>query len=266
MKRDVPHFRIGLLLTEAGILAPQQLDEAIRQGEQNGEPFLKVLVSSGGLRQHELQAVIRAQSLIWGGLLDVDRAIGALRVVHGRNVTFEEGLQSVGWVRPKHTSAETIAGYSPSGPPQSAGEGGYRHCQYCGTKLPADAVLCSFCTGDNSRISLRMKGAALADPPEQEPVRQRTPQVEPGLQIVATSVPRDPVLMAFFSGLCIPGLGQVLIGQLTKGICFAVIFIVSAFFTGGISSLVLLPIAAADAYLVADKLRRGKGVGPWEFF
>ena len=60
MKRDVPHFRIGLLLTEAGILAPKQLDEAIQQGDQTSVPFLRVLVSNGVLKQHELQAVIRA--------------------------------------------------------------------------------------------------------------------------------------------------------------------------------------------------------------
>ena len=108
MKRDVPHFRIGLLLTEAGILAPQQLDDAIKVGTQSGMPFLKVLVSSGSLKQHELQAVIRAQSLIWSGLLDVERAVKALNIVHENNVSIDEGLRSVGWYRQEGTVTDTI--------------------------------------------------------------------------------------------------------------------------------------------------------------
>lgn len=263
MKRDVPHFRIGLLLTEAGILAPEQLDSAIRNGEQSGEPFLKVLVSSGGLRQNELQAVIRAQSLIWSGLLDVERAIRALNVVHTQTVSFDEGLRSIGWVRPEGSSSETIQNYAPPlGEPAASSNNGRRNCQYCGTKLPDDAVLCPFCTGDNSRTS----GIVKAIKVEAEPVWERQPRAVDSLRLTAASVPRDPLLMSIFSGLCMPGLGQIFIGQLAKGICLALIFLLTAFVTGGVSSLVLLPVAAFDAYLLADKLRRGKSIGPWEFF
>src|SRR6185437_2172857 len=142
MKRDVPHFRIGLLLTEAGILAPKQLDEAIQEGEQTGIPFLRVLVSSGQLKQHELQAVIRSQSLIWSGLLDVERAIQALTVVHRNDVSIDEGLQNVGWTRPNDGSMEeTVAGsvqvmQLEAEVATAETDNGSRPCQYCGTLLP----------------------------------------------------------------------------------------------------------------------------------
>ena len=45
-----------------------------------------------------------------------------------------------------------------------------------------------------------------------------------------------------------------------------VLTVLLAFMTGGISSLVMFPVAALDAYLLADKLDNGKMVGAWEFF
>jgi hypothetical protein len=260
MKRDVPHFRIGLLLTEAGILAPQQLDDAIKTGSQSGLPFLKVLVSSGTLKQHELQAVIRAQSLIWSGFLDVERAVKALSIVHDSNVSIDESLRSVGWSGPVASASETLVTsvqLKGTGPPGILTTYG-RCCQYCATVLPEGAMLCPFCTGDNRRVSIHTKM-------QLEPAWQRD-DPDDGTFITATMPPRDPLLMAFISGACLAGLGQVIIGQSAKGICLILLTVVLAVITGGVSSLVIFPISALDAYLVADKLRNGKLVGAWEFF
>lgn len=257
MKRDVPHFRIGLLLTEAGIIGPSQLDEAIRQGEQEGQPFLRVLVGSGYLKQHELQAVIRAQSLIWSGLLDVERAIRALTIVHSDDVSIDEGLRSVGWVRPDGSSAETIAGSVQirTAPPPANGNGTI--CQYCGSSLERGTTICSFCTGEVQRAS--------AVKLQIEPAWQRQAGSSDG-RLVATTPARDPLLMAFFSGCLIAGLGQLLIGQAAKGFVILVLSMIVGFLTGGMSALFIMPLAALDAYLLADKLRNGKTVGQWEFF
>lgn len=264
MKRDVPHFRIGLLLTEAGILAPQQLDDAIRQGETDGTPFLRVLVGSGELKQHELQAVIRAQSLIWSGLLDVERAIKALTIVHADDVTIDEGLRSVGWIRPENTMGDTIVSSvqvktKPETVRPSNGNGAPVNCQYCGTTLNPGEVLCSFCTGENNRGN---SGVRLAI----EPAWQRQAIPSDGSRIVATIPARNPLFMAFLSGCCAAGLGQVLIGQSAKGVSLIVISLLLGFASSGVASLVLFPLAALDAYLLADKLRNGKTVGMWEFF
>jgi hypothetical protein len=259
MKRDVPHFRIGLLLTEAGIIAPVQLDAAIQQGEQKGEPFLKVLVGAGYLKQHELQAVIRAQSLIWSGLLDVERAIAALSIVHSSDVTIDEGLRSVGWVRPSQGSSDETEAHPVqvrTKPAEPSSNGSL--CQYCGFALERGLNICTFCTGANLRNSA---AKIQIDPPWQKQAASN----DQG-RISATTPARDPLLMTFFSGCCFPGLGQILMGQVAKGAVVGVIALLIMFITNGMAALVLLPIAALDAYLVADKLRDGRTVGPWEFF
>lgn len=262
MKRDVPHFRIGLLLTEAGILAPKQLDDAIRQGETDGTPFLRVLVGSGELKQHELQAVIRAQSLIWSGLLDVERAIQALTIVHSEDVSIDEGLRSVGWIRPENTIGDTIASSVQvklrSDVARPSNGNGTLSCQYCGTILAAGVSLCPFCTGENNRTS-SVRVAI-------EPAWQRQAQPSDGSRIVASAPARDPLLMAFFSGCCLAGLGQMIIGQSAKGVCMIVVSLLLGLASGGVASLMLLPLAALDAYLLADKLRNGRTIGMWEFF
>lgn len=265
MKRDVPHFRIGLLLTEAGILAPKQLDDAIQNGDQSGTPFLRVLVSSGELKQHELQAVIRAQSLIWSGLLDVEHAIQALSIVHNNDVSIDEGLRDVGWVRTDGGGmADTLTGTvlvkNATAPGENGTNDGSRPCQYCGTALERDVTLCPFCTGENMRppptSSMRI---------HVEPSWQRQMSTS-GDRLIAPSPARDPALMAFLSGACIAGIGQIMIGQVAKGACLMIIAIVMAAVTGFASSLIVFPLAAIDAYLLAEKLRNGKSIGPWEFF
>lgn len=259
MKRDVPHFRIGLLLTEAGILAPQQLDEAIVQSEQKGTPFLRLLITEGALKQHELQAVIRAQSLIWSGLLDVDRAIKALNVVHTSDVSIDEGLRCVGWSRPEGSLSETVSTsvrVTTESKSEAASEP--RPCQYCGTILSAGSTLCAFCTGENSR-------GASSNRIHIEPAWQRQAVEQDAGVIRSTIPPRDPALMAFFSGLLLPGLGQLVIGQSIKGLCLIIIATVMALATKGASCLFLFPLCALDAYLLAEKLKQGKAIGPWEF-
>lgn len=264
MKREVPHFRIGLLLTEAGILDPQQLNAAIMAGEKTGVPFLRVLVSSGFLSQQELQAVVRAQSLIWKGLLDVERAIKALNLVHTRSLTIDESLKNVGWVRPEAISAQlpeevpVAVQERPAGGPAAQDGNGAEKCQYCAAPISAGAVRCQFCTGEVPRMAPSRHRL--------EPARKVEIKSFDDSGIKATNPPRDPVLMAFFSGCCVPGAGQVLLGQTAKGIMLVLITVALAFVTAGMSVLALAPLAALDAYLLAEKLKNGKYIGPWECF
>jgi hypothetical protein len=82
-----------------------------------------------------------------------------------------------------------------------------------------------------------------------------------GKQIHPTGKTMDPVLAALLSFLIV-GLGQIVLGQTIKGIVMLVVVI----FTFGFGMLLIWPVAIIDAYLIAQKLRRGQSVGEWEFF
>lgn len=69
-----------------------------------------------------------------------------------------------------------------------------------------------------------------------------------------------PLLCALLS-LFLPGAGQILAGQLAKGI----VMLLLAFFTVGFCGLLNL-LAAADAWLVAKRRHRGEKLGEWQFF
>lgn len=94
---------------------------------------------------------------------------------------------------------------------------------------------------------------------------------EPG-RIMPSVPPKDPILMAVVS-FFIPWLGQILLGQVKKGIVMIVVTPVLlgiiAVLTCGLG-LIVLPfvdvLAAVDAYLLAKKLKEGSGIDEWEFF
>lgn len=109
--------------------------------------------------------------------------------------------------------------------------------------------------------------------PSPEPVAPSPTPVapKPGLPSAAPLAPRpapaapvttgaDPVLAALAS-LIIPGLGQLLAGQGAKGVVLLIVGMLSCGM-GGLLNLV----AAVDAYLIAQRKRRGESVQDWQFF
>lgn len=70
-----------------------------------------------------------------------------------------------------------------------------------------------------------------------------------------------PDVVAALLSLVLPGVGQMLLGQVAKG---AVLLIV-AVFTVGLCG-VLNVVAAIDAYLVAQRVKRGETIGDFTFF
>lgn len=78
--------------------------------------------------------------------------------------------------------------------------------------------------------------------------------------------PKDPLLMGILSGCCIAGLGQMILGQVTKGVVILLGSMVIAALTAGVSILVTWPLGGIDAYLIAKKLKAGNCVGQWECF
>lgn len=75
----------------------------------------------------------------------------------------------------------------------------------------------------------------------------------------------EPWLAALLSFLIV-GLGQMLIGQVKKGVVFLIGSVVLTFVTFGLSVFITSVLAIVDAYLIAKKKKEGKEVGEWEFF
>ena len=76
---------------------------------------------------------------------------------------------------------------------------------------------------------------------------------------------KSPTTAAILSCLIV-GLGQLYLGQVTKGIVmFLVSYLVGAA-TGGILTIIIWIAAIIDASNIGKKLEQGKSVGQWEFF
>jgi uncharacterized membrane protein YvbJ len=85
------------------------------------------------------------------------------------------------------------------------------------------------------------------------------------LQKAQTSDATNPIIMGLLSFLLV-GLGQMIMGQVTKGIVMLIGSMVLAFFTFGLSAFITTPISIIDAVLIAKKKQRGHLVNEWEFF
>ena len=84
----------------------------------------------------------------------------------------------------------------------------------------------------------------------------------------------EPIIAALLSVL-LPGLGQMLVGQTTKGVVMlvAAAAISGILLIGGLFIIIpccLIPfvpiIPAIDGFLIAKKLKEGQSVGEWDFF
>ena len=71
---------------------------------------------------------------------------------------------------------------------------------------------------------------------------------------------QHPIAAAALSFL-VPGLGQILCGQHKKGAVVLLLSVATCYVAG-----VACAVAAIDAWMVADKLRRGEPAGEWEWF
>jgi TM2 domain-containing membrane protein YozV len=76
---------------------------------------------------------------------------------------------------------------------------------------------------------------------------------------------RRPWLAALFS-LLLPGLGQIYCRQDNKGVFLIGMSLLGQWSTGGLSSWILCPALALDAFLIARKSNDGTEVCRWEFF
>lgn len=88
---------LGELLTSAGILTPEMLEDALQRSKETQLPLGKVVTWSGYLNDRQLQAAVEAQSLINDHLLSLEVGIKALKLVLSRRQSFESALDEIGW-------------------------------------------------------------------------------------------------------------------------------------------------------------------------
>lgn len=89
--------RIGELLTRAGVLRKQDLQEAIEISQDTGQMIGKVLIMSGFITKEDLQAAVEAQSLVRDGNLEFELALLAVATCSRERLLLDQALDQLGW-------------------------------------------------------------------------------------------------------------------------------------------------------------------------
>jgi hypothetical protein len=89
--------RLGDLLTAAGVLKLEQLQEAVRIARQQSLPVGRVLIMYGYLSGLQLQAALHLQSMLKDNLIDHSVALRVLGLIASNNISVSEALQQIGW-------------------------------------------------------------------------------------------------------------------------------------------------------------------------
>ena len=89
--------RIGDVLTMAGILTIDELDERLEIARTIGQPLGQTLLQLGDLSKYQLRCIVQVQSLVVDGLLNQERAIDAVKIVVHDRQSLETALEAVGF-------------------------------------------------------------------------------------------------------------------------------------------------------------------------
>ncbi len=99
------HKRLGDLLIEAGFVQPQQVEEALKLSQTSMCPLGQTLTKLNFISKEDLRPALQAQLLVNDGVLPLQLATGALRLMH-KGISFEEALQQLGWAPDTFTTSE----------------------------------------------------------------------------------------------------------------------------------------------------------------
>lgn len=99
MSKELSSLRLGDLLTAAGLLKLEELQEAVHIAKNQSLPVGRVLIMSGYLSERILQASIKVQSLVKDGILDYELALDTLNMLQSEPVELDEALQRLGWIK-----------------------------------------------------------------------------------------------------------------------------------------------------------------------
>ena len=141
------------------------------------------------------------------------------------------------------------------------------YCTSCGEAISNHAEVCPKCGVRQLKLKNYCQSCGAATQEYQDVCLSCGTRLQGGT--ISANGPVDtsvnPILMGLVSFLIV-GLGQIIMGQVGKGIAIFVGSIVLGFFTFGISAFITTPLAVVDAVLIAKKKQQGKRVGEWEFF
>lgn len=137
-------------------------------------------------------------------------------------------------------------------------------CPKCGSANDDENRFCTTCASP-------LYGSSTPDVQESSVTPSYAPTSVTPKKYIQPSGKKEPLWMAVASAV-IPGLGQILVGQITKGALLlvgAVVLICASCFSVGLSAaplLLLCAFSAFDAYKITEKLNGGHEVGEMEFF
>ena len=93
--------KLGILLSEAGLLSPVNLQSSIEHAARSGKPIGRVLVETNRITEFDLENALLAQSMIQEGLLERKDACEALKYAKDNNLPF---AQVTKWIALDQTS------------------------------------------------------------------------------------------------------------------------------------------------------------------
>ena len=145
--------------------------------------------------------------------------------------------------------------------------GGCRvYCTNCGEQIAEKAEICLKCGVRPFRTKLYCNECGSKVKNEhQEYCVDCGVSLKKNMISSGSSSTLEPWIAGLLSFL-LTGLGQMLIGQVKKGIVILIVSFFLGFVTFGLSAFIVIPLAIIDAYLIAKKVKEGKRVGEWEFF
>lgn len=110
MAQDATLIPIGELLTRAGILTVETLNDALQKSKERSLPLGKILVMLGFITQNHLKAAVEAQSMINDGMVSAELAASALGLVAKSDIKLPEALGQLGWQNQKAGAATNRLG------------------------------------------------------------------------------------------------------------------------------------------------------------
>lgn len=139
----------------------------------------------------------------------------------------------------------------------------FRSCPHCGSQRSVQESFCGFCGKALPYVAEQDKPGP--PPPIQQPPPQQQSQIPAPVSDLIYR-PGYSTTSAMICSLFIVGLGQIINGQVGKGLVMFVAAIIVAPFTLYIGMVAIWVLAIVDTAMIGARLKNGQSVTPWQFF
>lgn len=99
---------MGELMIEIGIVSRHDLNSALQISQDIGLPVGRVLIMSGWITESQLQAAVQVQSLLKDGLITMETAIQAAKLLTNKGMSLQEALSQVGWASSEEVKSNKL--------------------------------------------------------------------------------------------------------------------------------------------------------------